>query len=299
MYGQLWQAPMQEISQIMHQGDVKTAEKYINELTHEFPEDVALRLQIAHVYHDAQNPIQAIQYCKWILKQKNVIYVDAAILKWSIENELAKHKSALKTMRKAIKIEPNNPVLYFNSALSNIQIGKEDRAIVQLLQTIEQEINFTNGHYYLALSQIERAEKKKAVESSIFYMYLSSDTEKCTQLLINLNELFLIPFDENQEDEIAIDKAIYDFYFEHYFSKRKNWDGLPRFMVREMEKSLEYKLWMQNYILRLNRLGEEQYTATFLHCALAQANNHFSKNWMTNNEQLVFDFFKWVEAGNL
>ena len=100
-------------------------------------------------------------YLKILLNNKNEI--NALNFLGTLEGQLGNYKHAIKYIEKAIVLNPESELLYFNKAVALTKINCKDLAVENYEKAIKINLNYPQAHNNLATLQTEIGSINKAI----------------------------------------------------------------------------------------------------------------------------------------
>jgi superkiller protein 3 len=127
-----------------------------------FPDDEFMLLATADAQADAENVARAVEIYESLARLRP----GAAGYQIALaENylRLERDAEALGAARKAIELEPNNPLAYFYSGKIYFELGQHDEAAGAFQKTVELAPQKTDALYYLGISENRRGKTVEAI----------------------------------------------------------------------------------------------------------------------------------------
>ena len=258
----------------------------------------------------------AIKYLDKVIKNNNGYLKEAYTAKGSSLDNLGKPKAAIKTYEKAIKIFPEEYLLYFNLGLTRYNEGMIKDAEKDIKSGLQLNPTHNTSNYLLGIIKMEQGRRIESMLAFHFFLLLEPNTQRSKEALSRLDRLMNAGITKKDEKNIEINirslGAKDDFSSANLMlsllgaSNRteENKDKSKQQLFYENTKSLfsvlnEQKegktgLWWDLYVNFYSSLLDSGHMEAYCY-HITQQQGDAEQKWVTENEEKMTQFYQWLK----
>ncbi len=257
---------------------------------------------------------KAIKHLDVVIKNNAGSLREAYSSKGSAQDIMGKPKAAVKTFEKAIKLFPDDYLLYYNLGITNNGMGNKAEAMENFEMALSKNINHTSSHYVLGLLKADEGDRIESLLSLYFFLLLEPNSsrskntfkvieqqmgagvskESDTQININMNA-----------DKLGSEFSGVDIILSLSAAKIVTEEKEGSEVFKEMSKSFlgalpkpdEAKtgVYWNFYIPLYDKVRAEEYIDTFLNY-ISVSQYESSMKWVEENEEKMDALAKLVNG---
>ncbi|HEX2682341.1 MAG TPA: tetratricopeptide repeat protein [Ferruginibacter sp.] len=144
--------------------------------------------ELSTSYFAMKDYANALKYADIVISL-NIDYIDQAyLLKGSVQDVTGKPLDAIKTYNKALKLYPNNHLLYYNLALTSFNLKQYKDADNALEHALKIDPYHASSHFLLALSMLTQEKRAKGILALFNFLLTEPNSKRSPAALQTLEE---------------------------------------------------------------------------------------------------------------
>lgn len=304
---------------ILHdQGNYDDAIKKYKEALHINKEDMRAIYELSYTYLQIEDYKNAKKYSQKLLESNSDYAQHGYIVFGAALDMLGKTKKSIKVYKEAIHKYPNNYLLYYNLALSCLNLSNLDEAEEYAIEAIQLNKNHSSSHLVLANIMYKKQCRIKSTLALYYFLLLEPDSprslhaynfllnqldsgvEKKEDKSFNLN----VPASaDSDKDFAAAEMMVSMLGLSNNLEKNKNKNDLEILadnnnslfiILGELKKDNE-GFWWDFYVDFFYAMAKSGSSDTFTYYISQSRNSEPLQVWLREETERINQFIKWFK----
>lgn len=125
----------------------------------------------------------ALHYSRLVLAEEDEYELEAYLVFCAALDHIGRNKQAIKFYKQAIKKYPEENLLYYNIAITYLEVGKGDDALINVQKSIQLNKYHMSSHYLLSQIMASRGDRLRCMLPLYFFLLYEQDTERSIEAL--------------------------------------------------------------------------------------------------------------------
>lgn len=186
---ELENAKINEGIQLHDQGFYKKAIKLYEEALQLNPDNVLAIYEISYSYFQLSNPKNSLKYSLQGLEYKSDLLSKFYMMAGNNLDILGKSKQAVEIYKKAIKLEPDQHLFYYNLGIAYFTMEEFDLAENNFIESIKRNQNHSSSHIALAKIYMKKGEQIPSLLLLSKFLILEPKTQRSVNALKYLEDV--------------------------------------------------------------------------------------------------------------
>lgn len=282
------------------------------------PKSTLVNYEMALSHFAKEDFKNAIKYSDVVLEQNKDHMLQAYMTKGSALDMLGKTKKSIKLFKKAIKESGGHYLLYYNLGLNYYKLNDLDNAEENVINAIKNNPNHPTSHLILAHIHNQKGNPVQTLLATHYFLFLEPNTQRSTEAYSILKKNFggnvtkdsskpntinitLSPNDDRQfgAAELMVSMLEASKSIEENEGKTEdemfveNTESFFK-VLGELRKKKNKEIWWTFYTDFFYDLAKSDHIETYCKY-ITQSVNENSKKWLSENENKLNDFDKWLQ----
>ncbi|MBN2745039.1 MAG: tetratricopeptide repeat protein [Marinilabiliaceae bacterium] len=293
---------MNEGKQQQERNDFKAAVETYEKVLSLEPKKEEARFELAYSWYKLGNNDNALKYGRTVMHEEGEFWLEALILCGSAYDNKGESRRAISLYNRGIRKRPNHPLLHYNMALSQFNLGKLGEAEQHARLSLSLDMGHPSGHLLLSNIMLQKNERVKSMMSLYYYLLMEQDADRSIKAWDMLNAIWDYVLKQSGRS------ASSDYYqaFEADLVKQaksesRKLDGIDQFVSRT-GYFLEYMpqmvdnndFWQQHYVMFFKQMAVYGFAHPFAYYVSGCKYKPEALVWMSANNQLFEQFIGWM-----
>lgn len=289
--------------------------------------------EMALTYYHMKQFEKTIFHAKVVIDQKDDLALSGIIVMGSALDDIGRTKESVALYKEALEKYPNEYLLLFNYAISNLRLNQTDEAERALIKGVSHNLGHASSHLRLGYIQKDKGSRIQSMLCLYFFLMLEHDTQRAAEAYSQLTELFYkgVKRDSENPNNIIVNlsadgsggfdssELMLSMIAASSLDKHKGKNDFERFAAdtqsffqilgelkeneskkkkrgkkQEKEQSESADLW-NYYINFFYELSKAGFTEVLCYRAALATQNEIPTNWVEANQEKTELFHVWLQ----